>query len=259
MKYLVTLSLLALLLGFAACSEDEENPSVDVALLTGTSERTWKIVSRKFMNVEECLGTCELNYHKMKFTTDKELIFSTYTCMTAPCNSGTSSSDGGTLSWTLNGNMLNIMGFEFEILTLTQNTFEWKSKTPGIDLHETYTLVANEPFPDRTEMIAGTSQKTWKYEKRVVNETEIALTDCLRSARFTNYTNGALTTWYTNEACGVTTEGSWQFADWETQYHSIRSDGSTIEFDLLELTPARMVIGYTNMTGAYVVLYQVPE
>ncbi len=243
----------------SSCSDNNENPNIDIQLLADESGKTWKLTTQKVMNADECLGTCVLKYSKVRFFSNNRGQFSTFTCLMEPCSNGTTVQDGEVFNWSFNGRQLSILGFPFEIISLTENTLQWKTKILGFDFEETYTAVPNEEFLNRTTMLAGTNQKTWKYVKREFNGSPTTLTSCLVNTRFTNYTDGKLVTSYLLDGCGSTTEGFWEFAEGETKYISGRDDGSSITFDLLELTPESLVIGYTNPSNQYVVLYQVPE
>ena len=242
---------------FSSCDDDEKNPSVDVNLLTGGSVKTWKLTEQKVMGELECLGTCELANSKIRFRSDNSGEFSTFTCLNEPCSNGTSSQDGGTFTWSITGKQVTLNGIiTADIISLTESTFKLKLNLSGFLVEETYTVASNDPFLSRNQMLAGSSSKTWKYQKRTVNGVDTPLTPCLINTRITNFTNGNYSITYTDEGCPANVEGIWRFEEDETIYVSERPGVSLIRFDLLELTENTLVIGYTS-GGNYIILHQV--
>lgn len=241
---------------FSSCNDDEKTPSVDANLLTGGTTKTWKLTEQRVLGELECLGTCELAYNKMRFNANKTGEFSTFTCLQEPCSNGTTAQDGGTFNWTVSGKQLTVDGFPAEILSLTATTFKWKLDIFGFAVEETYTATTDDPFLTRSQMMAGSSSKTWKYAKRSINGFDTPLTSCLINARITNFTNGTYTITYTEEGCPPNVEGVWRFDADEIKYISERPGVSLIEFDLLELTEDTLVIGYVSGDN-YIILHQV--
>lgn len=240
---------------FSSCNDDEK-PSFDINLLSGGTTKTWRLAEQKVLGEVECLGTCELAYNKIRFKSDKTGEFSTFTCLQEPCSNGTTAQTGGSFNWSVNGKQLTLDGFPVEIVSLTESTLKWKFNLFGFALEESYTMVSNDPFLTRAQMIAGSSSKTWKYQKRTVNGSDSPLTPCLINARITNFTNGTYTITYTEEGCPANVEGVWRFEEDETRYVSERPGVSLINFDLLELTEDTLVIGYLSGDN-YIILYQV--
>ncbi|MBX2960897.1 MAG: lipocalin family protein [Cyclobacteriaceae bacterium] len=264
MKYfslLFSLFILSAITFLSSCGNDDPEPADKTReLLTGGTAKVWKISTRKYNGVNECIGTCELKYNKWRFSNDNQLKFSTYTCLEDPCEEGLSSTsqDGDTFTWTLNGNQLTLGGFfNITIVSISETELTLRTDFSGFIQDETFTAVPDDPFPTRTQFLAGTTSKTWKYEKRTVNGTEIPLSDCLLATRFTNFANGNLTTTYTN-GCLANTSGTWRFEDGESVYVSEREGGPTIRFDIWELSTERLVISYIDGMENFVVLYQVP-
>ncbi len=253
-KFILLIGLMGILL---SC-EDKSELEMDFSRLYGEGERTWKIESIKVDGNALCISSCELKNRKLKFTPNN-LFFSTYTCLPNPCDDEISTEDGGSINWTKSSrkNFINVFGIEIELLLVSDTQLKWRINLGNV-IEETYTLVPNESFQNRTQLLTGNSTKTWKYLRRLVNNVETPLTECLQNVRFINFSDGKLQTTYTNPACGTNSEGTWRFEDNETKYVSERP-GSIIEFELLELTTESLVISYTNSIGQKVVLYQVPE
>lgn len=265
MKYLhliCSLLIMGTLTFLMSCGSDDPAPADRTReLLTGATAKVWKIRSRKFNGVNDCIGTCELKYHKWRFSNDNQLKLSTYTCLAEPCEEGLSSlsEDGDTFTWSLNGNQLTLGGFfNVTIVSISETELTLRTDFSGFIQDETFTAVPDEPFPTRTQFIAGSTSKTWKYEKRIVNGNLVPLSECLLATRFTNFANGTLTTTYTN-GCLSNTTGTWRFEEEESVYVSEREGGPTIRFTIWEISNERLVISYVDGGGNNVVLYQVPS
>ncbi|MBX2895992.1 MAG: lipocalin family protein [Cyclobacteriaceae bacterium] len=245
----------------SSCNEEEDIPVDNTrTLLTNGTAKVWKISARKFNGVDDCIGACELKYSKWRFSDNNQLKLSTYTCLAEPCEDGLSmiSQDADTFTWALNGKQLTLGGFfNVTIVSISETELKLRTDIGGFIQDETFIAVADDPFPTRTQFIAGTNSKVWKYEKRIVNGVEVPLSACLLATRFTNFANGNLTTTYTN-GCLTNTTGTWRFEDAESTYVSAREGGPTIHFNIWEISHERLVISYIDGMGNQVVLYQVP-
>lgn len=234
-----------------------------ISNLTGGSARVWKLKSRTYNGVNSCISACELAYHKIRFQVSGQGQVAALTCLEDDCFPGEGYSsitvDPTTFAWMLeNTGTLVIDGF-FKMTILSLSATELKLETSYDDFKtvETFEVTVDIPFPTRSQMLAGSISRTWKYTKRLIDNVELPLTDCLLATRFTNFTNGNLNT-FNQEGCGVSTTGTWRFEEAESIYVSQRSDGFTIRFNILELSNERLVIRYQNPQNQEVILHQEP-